>query len=228
MCIRDSPNLEEICFYEESQLLKHLSKIHGVVIYSSAEENLNNILELILSINKESTIPVWVRSATESAIIGKRVNLELGVLGNLGRDISDEEMFAIIENTFNMIYGQPTKVLEPSSYADIQLNALNCSIKVHDKAEIRLTRLEYRIVSLLFTKVNQAFTYEEIYQHVWGDDEESSDKKYRVANLVFHIRNKLVKYGLNADLLRTVRSVGYLLDTKVYETGLKEVMELTS
>lgn len=224
-----SENIEEICFFEEMQLLQQLQSVHGVVIYSSVEKNLNSILELILSINKESTLPVWIRSETETVIVGKKVNLQLGVLGNLGQDISDEEMFVIIENTFNMIYGQRGgRMVDSPTYSEIQLNNLNYSIKAHDKAEIRLTRLEYRLVSLLFSKVNQAFTYEEIYQHVWGDDKKSSYKKYRIANLIFHVRNKLVRHGFNPKLLRTVRSVGYLFDTNMYDSHFKEVMELTS
>ena len=225
-----SIKLCDVYFSDENQLLNQLDNVHGVVIHSSAEENQNKVLELILSIKRRFTLPIWVRTEKNNAI-SKKLNLELGVLGNLDENVSNEEMFVIIENTLNLIHdtdGENTTEIKTSN--ELQLNSLNCSMKIPNKAEVSLTRLEYKMISLLATRVNQAFTYEEIYKYVWEDGEETdnSSKRYRTSNLAFHIRNKLSQNGMNPKILRTVRSVGYLLDSNLGSENLKEVMEFTS
>lgn len=97
------------------------------------------------------------------------------------------------------------------------MNAQNHSIQLPNQTEVSLTNLEYKLLALLDTRVNQAFTYENIYSSIWDSKRETelSEKKYRIANMVFHIRNKLKRHDINPNVLRTVRSVGYLLDTNV-------------
>ncbi|MBO0469927.1 winged helix-turn-helix domain-containing protein [Enterococcus sp. DIV0242_7C1] len=226
------PTSIKICdfhFSDEQQLLAQLDTMHGVLIYSS-EENQNQVLELILSIKRQSLLPIWVKSKTDNEI-SKKINLELGVLGNLGRNISDDEMFVIIENTLKLIHRTDEKNIgESKASNELELNSLNCSMKLPNKSEVSLTRLEYRMVSLLASRVNQAFTYEEISDYVWGGKEEvdNSIKTYRIANVAFHIRNKLKQGGADPKILRTVRSVGYLLDSNKDTNFLKEVVAYNS
>ncbi|MFD1901116.1 DNA-binding response regulator [Enterococcus termitis] len=194
--------------------MEHLDSLHGVLIYSS-EDSQSQVLELILSLKKQSLLPIWVKSKTENEI-SKKINLELGVLGNLDKNISDDELFVIIENTLKLIHKSDRENINGRNTSnELELNSLNCSMKLPNKSEVSLTRLEYRMVSLLASRVNQAFTYEEISNHVWEGNEnvDFSMKTYRVANVAFHIRNKLKQGGVDPKILRTVRSVGYLLDS---------------
>ncbi|MBO0441228.1 response regulator transcription factor [Candidatus Enterococcus ikei] len=225
-----SIKVSEFYFKDVEQLLSHIDNIHGVIIYTTNDEHQNNVLELILTIKRHCSLPIWVRNETEQPM-SKNLNLELGVLGNLDATISNEEMFAMIENTLellNPISDESITNNNPSN--QLQLNSLNCSMKLPNKAEVCLTRLEYKMMSLLATRMNQAFTYEEIYQCVWSEDRESDNsiRKYRTSNLAFHIRNKLSHHGINPKILRTVRSVGYLLDSNIESSFIKEVMQYSS
>ncbi|MDA9472812.1 DNA-binding response regulator [Enterococcus sp. 5H] len=229
--IPSSIKLSGFYYHDEKQLLNQLDIAHGVVIHCSAEENQNKVLELILSIKRRFTLPIWIRTETDK-VVSKQLNLELGVLGNLDETISNEEMFVIIENTLKLIHNSEndnnveTKI---NSEIKLQLNSLNGSIKIPSSSEVILTRMEYRMISFLATRMNQAFAYEEIFKHVWKeDDTDNSSKRYRTSNLAFHIRNKLSENGINPRILRTVRSVGYLLDSNMERDELKEVMEFTS
>ncbi|MDA9472502.1 DNA-binding response regulator [Enterococcus sp. 5H] len=225
-----SLKLYDFYFSDENHLLNQLENVHGIVIHCSADEHQNKVLELILSIKRRLILPVWVRSETDN-VISKKLNLELGVLGNFDKNITNEEMFVIIENTLNIVYDKDSKEnIETKVKNELLLNSLNFSIKIPDKAEISLTRMEFKMISLLASRMNQAFTYEEIYKHVWEDEEEidNSAKGYRTSNLAFHIRNKFIQHGINPKILRTVRSVGYLLDSNIEQKALKEVVEVTS
>ncbi|MDA9471871.1 winged helix-turn-helix domain-containing protein [Enterococcus sp. 5H] len=225
-----SIKLCDFYFSDESHLLNQLENVHGVVIHCSADENQNKVLELILSIKRRFILPIWVRSETKN-VISKKLNLELGVLGNFDENVTNEEMFVIIENTLSLVHKKENEGnVETKMSNELLLNSLNFSIKAPGKAEVSLTRMEFKMISLLASRMNQAFTYEEIYKYIWEDEEDtdSASKRYRTSNLAFHIRNKLSKYSMNPKMLRTVRSVGYLLDSNLESDKLKEVIELTS
>lgn len=225
-----SIKLCDFYFSDENHLLNQLENVHGIVIHCSSDENQNKVLELILSIKRRFTLPIWVRSETDN-VISKKLNLELGVVGNFDKNITNEEMFVIIENTLKLVYSNENEEnIETKASKELLLNSLNFSIKVPGKAEVSLTRMEFKMISLLASRMNQAFTYEEIYKHVWESEEDTdnSTKGYRTSNLAFHIRNKLSHHGMNPKILRTVRSVGYLLDSNLESDNLKEVTGFTS
>lgn len=121
----------------------------------------------------------------------------------------------------DLIYLNSQKIVAAKeTKSGFQLNDQNHSIQIPEKEEVNLTHLEYKLLALLFTQVNQAFTYEDIHTKVWTIEKktEFSEKKYRIANMVFHIRKKLKRHGINPNVLRTVRSIGYLLDTNIETT----------
>lgn len=221
-----SIGLRALHFSDNERLLSQLESVQGIVVYSSTGKS-QEVLELILSIKRRVLLPIWVRSETDD-LVSNKINLELGVLGNLGKEISDEEAFVIIENTLKFIYSAKSEtILETHRTNELELNRLNCTMKV-DEIEVNLTRLEYKMINLLASRVNQAFTYEEIYQYIWADEKEietdNFSKRYRIANLAFQIRNKLSQKNINPKMLRTVRSVGYLLDSNIEGNDLKAVM----
>ena len=93
----------------------------------------------------------------------------------------------------------------------IELIPNNVSVRLYpNEDEISLTRLEYQLMNLLYENPSKGITYEEIYEEVWQTP--YKDNKYRVANLVFHLREKLEKAGGKPSIIRTVRSRGYMLD----------------
>lgn len=200
----------------EDQVLEQLAYVDGVLVDISSLEKPTKIYEFMLSINRKGSLPVWVWPD----IIGEennRVLLELGSLGYLDSKLSDEENFVLIENTLKLIYKLTPKVSASHKAMNTPvLKPTNSTFRLGEKEDIHLTRMEYRLIKYLSSRVNQAFTYEEIYEEVWGEkvDITKEMKRYRIANMVFHIRTKLGEYGYSADVLRTVRSIGYMLDIK--------------
>ena len=63
------------------------------------------------------------------------------------------------------------------------------------------------LVHFLYANKNQCVTYQQLLSSLWS--ESSMDKKYLVANLVFHLREKLEKK--EGITIKTVRSRGYML-----------------
>lgn len=210
-------DLKGVYITTEQQLFHQLDQIHGVVIYQKKGQDPRTNFEWLLSIKRRRLLPVWIIDESENKLT-RKLTIELGAIGVLDSNISGEEMFVLIKNTLTLIY--PVGLQTTGGDAGkrtFQLNAQNHSINIPNRGEISLTHLEYKLLSLLDTKANQAFTYEDIHGTVWTQERDTAflEKKYRIANMVFHIRSKLKNNGVNPNILRTVRSIGYLLDTTI-------------
>lgn len=214
-------NLSGIHVKSEKHLLGELEKFHGVIIYQYEEEYNNNVFDRILSIRRCLAIPIWIRNQGGNKL-NRELNIKLGSIGNLDRNVSDEEMFNQVFNTLDIIYAANKKNgsgdVGVSVESDLILNELNCSIQIGELPEIRLTILEYKLVSILNTNIKGAITYADLYQKVWPTelDKGWTEKKYRLANIVFHVRNKLKAQGVNPEIIQTVRSVGYLMNPDIW------------
>lgn len=218
-----SQKLKLVEVADENQLLHQLNFIDGVVIHRSEGEDQNKLLELLLNIKRQKYFPIWIREENSDRLI-RKVAIELGALSSFDSTSSSDEIVCIMENTFHLISQKRLGFFGESDTkrAEIRLNELNHSITMPNSSEIHLTQLEYKLVALLISETNQAFIYEDIYKGVWSADNtmNTSDKKYQIANLVFHIRNKLKLYGVNPNTLRTIRSVGYLWSTTIESAEL--------
>lgn len=79
-------------------------------------------------------------------------------------------------------------------------------IIVGDKAH-SLPRLEFRLVSLLFSNPNKIFSKDEIASEIWRNKDISSRRTIDI-----HIRN--IRRALGDDIIKTYRGLGYCLKTE--------------
>ncbi|ALS00976.1 hypothetical protein ATZ33_06215 [Enterococcus silesiacus] len=187
---------------------------------SSGDDNamsltLKNIIEIKAVTNKL----VWVLT-NEMSSIKNIVFLKLGVDGVLPANDFPEEFLLVVKNALhrqqndrfhnqqnrNTILAQQDNQL---SSCKIELYPNNLSVAINGHKEVSLTRLEYRAFEILYQKRNKAVTYKEIYEFVWKS--EINEKQYRVANIIFHLRKKIEANVDDAKIIKTVRSIGYLL-----------------
>ena len=83
--------------------------------------------------------------------------------------------------------------------------------------------MEFKVFELLFDKHDKALTYEEIYQHIWGN-ESAEKKEYRVSNIIFHLRGKIEEDPTTPKFIKTVRTIGYklALNPQANNVGMKK------
>lgn len=188
---------------------------------SSSDDNtmsltLKNIIEIKAVTNKL----VWVLT-NEMNSIKNIVFLKLGVDGILPMNDFPEEFLLVIKNALhrqqNEQIGHDQRSMKatfeqengPLSTHRIELYPNNLSVAINGHKEVSLTRLEYRTFEILYKQRNKAVTYKEIYEFVWKS--EIDKKQYRVANIIFHLRKKIEASSDDANIIKTVRSVGYRL-----------------
>lgn len=172
-----------------------------------------SILELILILRTKFKGILWVVTKEDLETLNKNKNLyfRLGVNGISARHSEKESFFLQLRNS--LIYSDKSKiVLEKKENEKLKLELVprNVSVIKADK-EIKLTRLEYRLLELLFSNNGMSISYAEINKFLWNNE---SYRYYKIANLVFHLRKKIENNPSNPEFIKTIRSVGYLSDLK--------------
>lgn len=199
---------------ELTEDMKPSDNLHAVIIREEETSDLSTICDLILKIRKQSHCYIWVSTATESSV-GKLVYLQLGADQVFEANRETKEISLIIDNALCRIgqEKQPTQSIEESSEnkSMFQLNSSNISVVIDGGNEVVLTKLEYKIAELLVKTPNTAVDYETIYQQIWND-ESLENKRYRVANVVYHLRRKVETNIKKPKFIKTVRSRGYMLN----------------
>jgi DNA-binding response OmpR family regulator len=92
---------------------------------------------------------------------------------------------------------------------ELELNLRTYQVRV-DGSAVSFTYMEYELLKFLMTHPNRVFSREALLSRVWGYDYYGGARTVDV-----HIRRVRAKLGTShAWRVQTVRSVGYLLDTK--------------
>lgn len=184
-----------------------LTHISSLVILSENPSNFRSVCEWIASAQEQSAVFTWVFSpnCTEGE---KDIFLQLGANGVVDQSGRINELILLVRNFFLRKERTPTNTIWSESHDKLAMKEANLSIIIDGEKEISLTKLEFQAISILFNQVNTAVSYEKLYVSVWGDMYENN-RKYRVANLIFHIRGKLG--DVEGELIRTIRSKGYML-----------------
>ncbi|MBO0439046.1 winged helix-turn-helix domain-containing protein [Candidatus Enterococcus ikei] len=208
--LKEVPNFEELHTYD------------GLLIEEINEGEISSVCSTILRIKQQTNAYVWVLSR-KSTLINRQIYLQLGVDGNFDQESFPDEILLYFKNFLSrrdekkktqrdVIGERKTTNQMDNERENIEINPKNHSLIVfmgEEGIEIELTRLEYRMFELLYSHPGRAFSYKEIHEKLWQVPYQKEN--YRVANIVFHVREKLERNGVGADFIKTVRSKGYMI-----------------
>ena len=193
--------------------IENIEDLQAVIIQEEEITDMSTICEMILKIKQKSNCYIWIATVSENSV-GKLVYLQLGADVVFGPDREVREVSLIVENALGRIASKnvDSSFVEKSIGKNglFELNPSNLSVFLDEEKEVVLTRLEYKIVELLLNTPNIAVDYETVYKKIWGDDL-LENKKYRVANVIYHLRQKIEKNIKKPEYIKTVRSKGYML-----------------
>ncbi|WP_321385992.1 winged helix-turn-helix domain-containing protein [uncultured Enterococcus sp.] len=210
--VLESHTYETIQLTSEN-LNEELAGVDGVIIYDEEQQHVSETCSLLIKIKEQSAALVWT-ATKKTKELNRIVYLQLGADGNLNGCHTDEFYLTLrnslsVKNASRAAEGTSRKQRKKDSFAHLfKLIPNNQSVLLNGDREIILTRLEYKTLEMLCSQPKQALSYEELYQHVWGGN--ATDYKPRIANVIFHVREKIEENPLSPRYIKTVRSKGYV------------------
>lgn len=197
-----------------SEVNKKIEQVDAVIINDDTQENVAQICSLIMKLKAGQNPLVWVMTK-EPDPVNRLIFLQLGADGNLNSLVDPNEFKLIINNALDrhikskksiQTETKPKKIYKRS----FELVDQNFSVMIDNDREIPLTKLEYQLLKILHSKPNMAFTYEELFERLWQKPDKNY--KFRISNLIFHLRKKVEENPEQPYFIITVRSKGYFLN----------------
>ena len=201
--IRHTPNGEDAMILVRERL-------PDIILLDWMIENLSGIevCRRLRRDNDTSNIPIIMMSARgeeEDRVRG----LDIGADDYVTKPFSPRELIARVNAVLRRV--RPALAGEALSFADIEMDTVGYKVKRAGQT-IPLGPTEFRLLRHFLEHPGWVFSRERLLDSVWGHD---SDIEIRTVDV--HIRR--LRKALNAngqpDIIRTVRSAGYALDSEL-------------
>lgn len=157
------------------------------------------ILGRLKSDNSTANIPVIMLTAKASEI-HKVKGLDLGADDYITKPFSVIEMISRIKAVLRRCGKVDTQIIQ---IGNVSIDPSSRIVKV-DGEEINITYKEYELLYYLAVNVNIVLSREKIIETIWGFDYEGESRTLDV-----HIKTLRQKLKSGADIIKTVRNVGY-------------------
>jgi len=165
--------------------------------------------ETLKELRSFSTVPVIILSA-KGTNADKIKGLGLGADDYLAKPFSPDELVARIEAVKRrLLPTQRRQDQERFATGDLTIDFRRRQVTVQGK-EVRLTRIEWLLLSELAQNAGNLMLYGELLTRVWGA--EYRDDVQILRTWVSRLRNKIEKDPAHAAIIRTVPKTGYIID----------------
>ena len=165
-------------------------------------------IRTLAKIREERELPVIILSA-KSEDTDKILGLNIGADDYLTKPFSPLELMARVRSQLRRYRSYSSKVIveTPDVYkiGGLELNTSRKELKV-DGDYVKITPLEYKILSLLMSNKGRVFSIEEIYEKVWNEPAINAD------TVTVHVRRIREKIEINPKeprYLKVVWGIGY-------------------
>ncbi len=164
------------------------------------------------ALRRESDVPIIMLTARDEEV-DRVVGLELGADDYVTKPFSVRELLARVKNVLRRVGTQDLPPREPEE-APVTVGPLSLDEPARRATlsgqPLGLTALEFDLLLYLAHHRGQALSREQFLSQVWGYDYPGNDRA--VDSAIKRLRAKLRRAGLEAELIETVRGVGYRLE----------------
>jgi two-component system response regulator RegX3 len=163
--------------------------------------------EILRRVRRESPLPVIVLTA-KSAEADRVLGLEIGADDYVSKPFSMAELVGRVRALLRRRELDRVGVTGPLRVGELELDPYRHRVLV-DEEPRHLTRSEFKLLSLLASEPERAFTRRELMQHLW-DSEYVGDQ--RACDIhISNLRRKVERDPARPERIVTVRGVGYKL-----------------
>ena len=165
-------------------------------------------LEVCRVIRRERDVPIIMLTARD-AEVDRVVGLELGADDYVVKPFSVRELMVRVKNVLRRSAGPPAE----DAGEPLRVAGLRIDVERHEAqwrgAPLDLTALEFDLLLTLAQHVGRVLSREQLLQEVWGYDYYGDLRAVDAA--IKRLRSKLRQAAPDAELIVTVRGVGYKL-----------------
>ena len=165
-----------------------------------------NGLDICKQLRLESIYTPILMLTALGTVDDKVQGLQQGADDYLVKPFRFKELIARIEALTRRKYYNITKN-NTIQVADLLLDR-NRKLAVRNNTEITLTAKEYALLEIFMQNINRVLSRNEIAEHVWGYDFDSSSNVIEV--YINYLRNKIEK-GFSSKLIHTIVGMGYIM-----------------
>jgi two-component system, OmpR family, response regulator RegX3 len=163
--------------------------------------------EILRRVRRESPLPVIVLTA-KSAEADRVLGLEIGADDYVSKPFSMAELVGRVRALLRRRELDRVGVTGPVRVGELELDPYRHRVLV-DGEPRHLTRSEFKLLALLASEPERAFTRRELMQHLW-DSEYVGDQ--RACDIhISNLRRKVERDAARPERIVTVRGVGYKL-----------------
>ncbi len=169
------------------------------------------ICKNLRSQNDYKDIPIIMLTAKQDEL-DKVIGLEVGADDYVTKPFSPRELIARVKallrrSDFKDNINNKDNIMNIDDEIFIDLH----KYEVYDKEKkyIKLTKTEFKILTILLSKRGWVFSRDSLLDKIWGEDKYVIDRTIDV-----HIKNLREKLGEVGRLILNIRGVGYKLDSK--------------
>jgi two-component system phosphate regulon response regulator PhoB len=192
----------------EEALLLAQEKVPDLILLDWMIEGISGIEVCRRLRRKPATANVPIIMLTARGEESDRVRgLETGADDYITKPFSPRELVARVGAVLRRV--RPALAGEQLSYADIHMDVVAHKVKRGSQA-IALGPTEFRLLRHFLEHPGRVFSRERLLDSVWGHD---SDIEPRTVDVHIRRLRKAINEGGKSDVIRTVRSAGYALDT---------------
>ncbi|MBS0285440.1 MAG: phosphate regulon transcriptional regulator PhoB, partial [Proteobacteria bacterium] len=193
----------------EEALLMAKEKVPDIVLLDWMVEGLSGI-EVCRRLRRASdtqNVPIIMltaRGEEEDRVRG----LETGADDYVTKPFSPRELVARVGAVLRRV--RPGLAGEVLSYADLEMDTVGHKVRRGGEV-IPLGPTEFRLLKHFLEHPGHVFSRERLLDSVWGHD---SDIESRTVDVHIRRLRKAINEGDRPDIIRTVRSAGYALDSE--------------
>jgi DNA-binding response OmpR family regulator len=165
--------------------------------------------ETLKQLRSSSSVPVIILSA-KGTNVDKVKGLSLGADDYLSKPFSPDELIARIEAVRRRLSpDEKRQAHEQVSFNDLTID-FKKRLVILKGEEVRLTRIEWLLLSELAQNAGSLMLYSDLLTRVWGP--EYRDDVQILRTWISRLRNKVESDPNNPTLIRTIPKTGYMID----------------
>jgi len=162
-------------------------------------------MEVIEQVREWSQVPIIVLSA-RSKEEEKVKALEIGANDYLTKPFGGAELLARIKVILRYLQTNQKNSSAIFESGDLKIDLANRQVFVKN-TEIHLTKIEYKLLSILIKNAGKVLTHSQLLKEVWGKN--SNENSHYLRIYTQHLRDKLDDDALSPKYIFTEIGIGY-------------------